>query len=196
MSDARCPAKSADLPLKKRAMKKQFSPPCSRLRGENGVEGRRDEGEEVREQGDESEKRQMGVAVNNRLLRGEDGEAFDNIMQKQLEIVEGTEQFYRRMDDSLREGRVEPYFVKEQWDLYAWREKFFNDNFPPGRLVNHESNKYGLHCSQVGSHLGTLVPMGTKISFLVPIWSPFFFQSPHFLHFRPKNASKVSAATI
>jgi len=36
------------------------------------------------------------------------------------------------MDDSLREGRVEPYFVKEQWDLYAWREKFFNDNFPPG----------------------------------------------------------------
>ena len=49
-----------------------------------------------------------------------------------------------------------------------------------------------LHCSQVGPHLGTLVPMGTKISFLVPI----FFQSPHFLHFRPKNASKVSAATI
>ena len=41
------------------------------------------------------------------------------------------------------------------------------------------------HCSQVGPHLGTLVPMGTKISFLVPI----FFQSPHFLHFRPKNAS-------
>ena len=30
-----------------------------------------------------------------------------------------------------------------------------------------------LHCSHVGPHLGTLVPMGTKISFLVPIWSPF-----------------------
>ena len=127
MSDARCPTKSADLPLKKRAMKKQFSPPCSRLRGENGVGGRGDEGEE-------GDKKRMGIAVNNRLLRGEDGEAFDNIMQKQLEIVEGTEQFYRRMDESLREGRVEPYFVKEQWDLYAWREKFFNDNFPPGRL--------------------------------------------------------------
>ena len=139
MSDARCPAKSADLPLKKRAMKKQFSPPCSRLRGENGVGGRGDEGEEMREQqqgGEETKKRQMGIAVNNRLLRGEDGEAFDNIMQKQLEIVEGTEQFYRRMDESLREGRVEPYFVKEQWDLYAWREKFFNDNFPPGSLTS------------------------------------------------------------
>ena len=25
------------------------------------------------------------------------------------------------------------------------------------------------HCSHVGPHLGTLVPMGTKMSFLVPI---------------------------
>lgn len=141
MSDARCPTKSADLPLKKRAMKKQFSPPCSRLRGENGVGGKGDEGEEMRgEQGEEMEKKQMGIAVNNRLLRGEDGEAFDNIMQKQLEIVEGTEQFYRRMDESLREGRVEPYFVKEQWDLYAWREKFFNDNFPPGMFEIQETS--------------------------------------------------------
>ena len=34
---------------------------------------------------------------------------------------------------------------------------------------------------------------------LVPIWRflvPIFFQSPHFLHFRLKNTSKVSAATI
>ena len=44
------------------------------------------------------------------------------------------------------------------------------------------------HCSYFGPHLGTLVPMGTKNSFLVPIC----FQSPHFL----QNASKVSAATI
>ena len=36
------------------------------------------------------------------------------------------------------------------------------------------------HCSHVGPHLGTLVPMGTKMSFLVPI----YIQSPHFLNFR------------
>ena len=47
-------------------------------------------------------------------------------------------------------------------------------------------------CSHIGPHLGTLVPMGTKMRFLVPI----LFQSPHFPHFRLKNASKVSAATI
>ena len=33
------------------------------------------------------------------------------------------------------------------------------------------SFKIGSHCSQVGPHLGTLVPMGTKMSILVPIFS-------------------------
>ena len=80
-------------------------------------------------------RRDLGVAVNERVISREDGEAFDNIMQKQLEIVEGSEGFYRRIDMSLQEGRVEPFFVKEQWDLYAWREKFFNDNFPQGEIA-------------------------------------------------------------
>ena len=60
------------------------------------------------------------------------------------------------------------------------------------QVVNTKIFIISMYCSQVGPHLGTLVPMGTNVSFLVPI----FFQSPHFLHFRPKNASKVSAATI
>ena len=41
------------------------------------------------------------------------------------------------------------------------------------------------HCSHV-------VPMGTLISF----WVPIFIQGPHFHNFRLKNALKVRAATI
>ena len=66
---------------------------------------------------------------------------------------------------------------------------------PPGLVKEHTLYGFFLqhsHCSHVGPHLGTLVPMGTKMRFLVPI----LFQSPHFPHFRLKNASKVSAATI
>lgn len=36
---------------------------------------------------------------------------------------------------------MEPFFVKEQWDLYAWREKFFNDNFPPGSWFTDSEDK-------------------------------------------------------
>ena len=42
------------------------------------------------------------------------------------------------------------------------------------------------------SPLGDFGPHGDQNEF----FGPLFFQSPHFLHFRPKNASKVSAATI
>ena len=37
-----------------------------------------------------------------------------------------------------------------------------------------------MHCSHVGPHLGTRVPMGTFFRFWVPIGSPFFFKVPIF----------------
>ena len=49
-----------------------------------------------------------------------------------------------------------------------------------------------VHCSHVGPHLGTLVPMGTKINFLVPI----FFKVPIFsilgLRTRQKSVQPLS----
>merc|ERR1712032_1086559 len=45
-----------------------------------------------------------------------------------------------------------------------------------------------LHCSHVGPHLGTWVPMGTFFRFWVPIGSPFVLQGPHFLYFKLKSA--------
>ena len=47
-----------------------------------------------------------------------------------------------------------------------------------------------LHCSHMGPHLGTRVPMGTFFRFWVPIGSPFFLLGPHFLCFKLKNAWK------
>jgi len=53
-----------------------------------------------------------------------------------------------------------------------------------------------LHCSQVGPHLGTRVPMGTFFSFWVPKRSPFSFQGPHFPYFGLMNALTVRAANV
>ena len=46
------------------------------------------------------------------------------------------------------------------------------------------------------SPLGDFGPLGDQNEFFGPLLVPLFFQSPLFLHFRPKNVSKVSAATI
>ena len=46
------------------------------------------------------------------------------------------------------------------------------------------------------SPFGDFGPHGDQNEFFGPHLVPIYFQSPHFLHFRLKNASKVSAATI
>ena len=47
---------------------------------------------------------------------------------------------------------------------------------------------------QVGPHIGTRVQLGTFSEF-GSSKGPHFFQGPHYLHFRLKNAIKVKAAT-
>ena len=46
------------------------------------------------------------------------------------------------------------------------------------------------------SPFGDFGPHGDQNVFFSPHLVPIYFQSPHFLHFRLKNVSKVSAATI
>ena len=50
-----------------------------------------------------------------------------------------------------------------------------------------------LHCSQVGPHLGTRVPMGTFFRFWVPKRSPFF-QGPHYLPFQAEERAKSQSS--
>ena len=50
----------------------------------------------------------------------------------------------------------------------------------PPRLLLIVSVTSSMHCSHVGPHLGTRVPMGTFFRFWVPIGSPFFFKVPIF----------------
>ena len=47
-------------------------------------------------------------------------------------------------------------------------------------LLSFDSKPCQVHCSHVGPHLGTRVPMGTFFRFWVPIGSPFFFKVPIF----------------
>ena len=49
------------------------------------------------------------------------------------------------------------------------------------------------HCSQVGPHLETRVPMGTFFRFWVPKRSPFF-QGPHYLPFQAEERAKSQSS--
>ena len=66
----------------------------------------------------------------------------------------------------------------------------FSPLYPVKNLITLNDNPSAL--LPRWSPLGDFGPHGDQNEF----FGPLFFQSPHFLHFRPKNASKVGTATI
>jgi len=53
----------------------------------------------------------------------------DKIKADQVEIV-GSLKLYERINLNFRLERFEPFFAKEQFELYRWREDFFHSSFP------------------------------------------------------------------
>jgi len=53
----------------------------------------------------------------------------DKIKADQVEIV-GSLKLYERINLNFRMERFEPFFAKEQFELYRWREDFFHSSFP------------------------------------------------------------------
>jgi len=53
----------------------------------------------------------------------------EEIVKQQVDVV-GTASLYHRLEQSLKDMKVEPLFIKEQWDLYTWRRQFFEEHFP------------------------------------------------------------------
>lgn len=56
-------------------------------------------------------------------------EAVDAMVREQIKIA-GSKILYKRIDKCFKEGTMEPYFLKEQWKLFSWRERFFHHHFP------------------------------------------------------------------
>ena len=67
-----------------------------------------------------------------------------------------------------------------------------------GRMAWHHTNREDCRVALLpsGSPFGDLGPHGDLFQFLGPQKVPIFFQGPHFLYFRLKNALKVRASTI
>jgi len=57
-------------------------------------------------------------------------ETVDAMIREQINVTAGSKILYERIDSSFKEVAMDPYFLKEQWELYDWRERFFGHYFP------------------------------------------------------------------
>jgi hypothetical protein len=53
----------------------------------------------------------------------------EEMIKKQIDVVGAASLFYR-IDQSFKDLKIEPLFIREQWDLYWWRCQFFKEHFP------------------------------------------------------------------
>jgi len=66
---------------------------------------------------------------NNELVTFTDHAKVDKIKSDQIEVV-GSLKLYERINRNFKLEQFEPFFAKEQFDLYRWREDFFHNSFP------------------------------------------------------------------
>jgi len=59
-----------------------------------------------------------------------DRQAVISVREEQVKLLGGCELLYDKVHSNLKTLRFDPYFAKEQFKLYTWREEFFNAKFP------------------------------------------------------------------
>jgi len=65
-------------------------------------------------------------------------EAVELLVKKQVDVVGGLRSVYDRIVQNFKRQLVDPFFVKEMWDLFEWRVEFFKEHFPQGSFVTEE----------------------------------------------------------
>jgi len=74
-------------------------------------------------------RRAEAVLKNDELVATTDQAKADKIKSDQVEVV-GSLKLYERINRNFMQEKFEPFFAKEQFDLYRWREDFFHSSFP------------------------------------------------------------------
>lgn len=50
-------------------------------------------------------------------------------VQDQVRVLGNNKKLYELLDGNMKKHVFNPFFVKEQWALYEWRQNFFSDHF-------------------------------------------------------------------
>ena len=73
------------------------------------------------------------------FLKSADVDKMVQVKIQQIMLV-GSKKIYDEIDNNFRTCTFNPLFAKEQFDLYEWREKFFNKHFPHSPLKTYHCN--------------------------------------------------------
>jgi len=76
--------------------------------------------------------KRIGCITRAYLLKYQDDEDIQKMVNEQVQLLNGNRDLYIMIDNNMRNGDLDKFFIKEHNIIYAWREKFFNHHFPNG----------------------------------------------------------------
>jgi len=74
----------------------------------------------------------FGCSARAYMLKFTDEVEIEKMVDEQVQLLNGNRDLYNIIDDNMMNGDLDIFFIKEHSTIFAWREEFFNQNFPNG----------------------------------------------------------------
>jgi len=66
------------------------------------------------------------------MLKNQDKDEIERAVNEQVQLLNGNWALYNMINENMINGDMDPFFIREHSTIYAWRESYFNQNFPNG----------------------------------------------------------------
>jgi len=76
------------------------------------------------------------------LLEYQEDEDIQKMVNEQVQLLNGNRDLYIMIDNNMKNGDLNKFFIKEHYIIFAWREEFFNHHFPNGSWYTVHSTPF------------------------------------------------------
>eukprot|EP00092_Neocalanus_flemingeri_P009251 GFUD01009957.1.p1 GENE.GFUD01009957.1~~GFUD01009957.1.p1 ORF type:complete len:274 (+),score=67.12 GFUD01009957.1:69-890(+) len=72
----------------------------------------------------------FGSSTNSFLLKHQDKGFIERMVEEQVKLLGGNKELYNRIDNNMKNGVFDHFFIREHCAIYSWRETFVSKHFP------------------------------------------------------------------
>eukprot|EP00092_Neocalanus_flemingeri_P034057 GFUD01037036.1.p1 GENE.GFUD01037036.1~~GFUD01037036.1.p1 ORF type:complete len:306 (+),score=78.95 GFUD01037036.1:68-919(+) len=72
----------------------------------------------------------FGSSTNSFLLKHQDEGFIERMIEEQVKLLGGNKELYNRIDNNMKNGVFDHFFIREHCAIFSWRETFSDKHFP------------------------------------------------------------------
>eukprot|EP00092_Neocalanus_flemingeri_P020071 GFUD01021732.1.p1 GENE.GFUD01021732.1~~GFUD01021732.1.p1 ORF type:complete len:271 (-),score=75.48 GFUD01021732.1:141-953(-) len=100
----------------------------------------------------------FGSSTNSFLLKHQDKGFIERMVEEQVKLLGGNKELYSRIDNNMKNGVFDHFFIREHCAIYSWRETFFSKHFPDNSWFTVDLDDEDEFEAEDGSQEFTTIP--------------------------------------